>query len=122
MMGSTAQMVALACHLNAASRGIARPPLFPGNSACQFCEHVRFVRPEGGVYTNDTKWEEAAASPDEWLAQYDGRGSRALLFHWTENDPARPDRRSAGFVGGGGRWTIAVHPRDADVVDLWEGR
>ena len=44
MNGPLAQIVALACHANAAFREGKAPPFFPQNSTCRFCDRVSFGR------------------------------------------------------------------------------
>jgi hypothetical protein len=118
MVGTTAQLVALSCHFNSLIRGIATDPFFPGNSTCQFCEYIRFVRPPLGSSGHSASWTTVANTPDEWLAREARPGRSALLVHDRVDDPRFPDRMSAGFVGGGGRWLLALtaHGR----MDAWE--
>lgn len=111
MVGTTAQLVALTCHFNACARGLATGAFFPGNSTCQFCEFVRFVRPRSGGIAGPVAWDVVAATPDDWLATEAVPGASAAIVHQTVNDPRIPDRMSAGFVGGGGRWMLVTGSR-----------
>ena len=92
---STAQVLALACHLNARCRGMSVERMFPGNSTCRFCEFVRFVQ----IVPRSTRiggLPECIESPDEWLdALLHNGASRSLIFY-------------TGFPGVGGDWWIAV--------------
>lgn len=117
MVGPTAQLVAICCHFNGRAHGIHAGPLYPANSTCLFCESIRFLRhetPPGG----SACWNEVATGPDEWLSQEAAPGRAALLLHGRGEERGISDRMSAGFVGGGGRWHLAVV--SADGTSLWE--
>ena len=63
-------------------------------------------------------WKTVAKSPDEWLLDEAKPGRTALFVHRRVDDPQFPDRMSAGFVGGGGRWLLALTSKTG--MDLWE--
>ena len=112
-----AQLVALACHANAALRGQRTPGFFPGNSTCRHCTEVSFFdsRNQG---SEDTL---IAATPDDWfdrLARDGARGVRVVLQR--RNAGPFADRMTAVFVGGGSQWALAV--RRADSTDSWLSR
>lgn len=114
MVGPTAQIAALTCHVNARARGIRTPRFFPANSTCKFCEYVHFVRQKRRLFS--TRVQITAATPDEWLDTIADRGcTLARIIHGSLNAPQISDRMSAGFVGGGGRWLLCVERQD-----LWE--
>jgi hypothetical protein len=117
MNGPIAQLVALCCHLNGRARGVGGRPFFPANSTSQFCEYIHFVRQveqSFGKYA----WKTVATTPDEWLLQEATPGKRAYIVHGRVNNPQISDRMSAGFVGGGGRWLLALTADRGD--NLWE--
>ncbi len=115
MVGPTAQLVALACRFNARARCISADPFFPGNSTCQFCEFVHFVRRKSWFRKNE--WNVVAHSPDEWLAAEAQPSRRAVLTRRETNDRTLSDRMSAGFVGGGGDWKL--HVIEAGRANSW---
>lgn len=108
MVGPTAQLVALACHFNARARGAVSATFFSANSTCQFCEYVRFVRRDGGLFGIGGDWKVVAKTPDEWISTQAKSSRRALITREPGMDPRLSDRMSAGFVGGGGTWTLWV--------------
>ena len=119
MDGSTAQIVALTCHLNARRRGIQSPRFFPDNSTCQFCESIRFLRERRKRFFRAREWHVVAQTPDDWLDSMAADGfSRAVLLHRETKDPQLPDRMSAAFVGGGGRWLLSLERNGR--ADYWE--
>jgi hypothetical protein len=56
--------------------------------------------------------------PDVWLSLEAVPGRFALVIHGQAADPHIADRMSAGFVGGGGRWLLAVMSPNGS--SLWE--
>ncbi len=108
MNGPIAQAVALVCHGNAALRGAPVPRFFPDNSTCQFCDRVEFVE-LGGSTPGEAGERVVATTPDEWFERLKDGGVVALrLGHGSSGgDPPLCDRLTAGFVGGGGQWSIA---------------
>ncbi len=108
MNGPIAQIVALTCYGNAVLSGHKAPPFFPANSTCQFCERVAFVTLDK-TFFGKVKEEEVAKSPDDWFSLL--KSQRALgirLVRAPQDNPGISDRMSAGFVGGGGTWTMEV--------------
>lgn len=119
MVGPTAQLAALTCHLNARRQGIAAPRFFPDNTTCRFCESVQFLYPKRGWFRRKVRWEVVAGTPDDWLGSIvDGRFSRAVLVHRAVDDPLFSDRLSAGMIGGGGRWLLLI--QRGELSDCWE--
>jgi hypothetical protein len=134
MVGSTAQLVALACHFNATCRCLPAAQFFPANSTCKSCEYIRFARPRRTFWRRAGRWALAAPSPDAWIAA-GARPGRCALIQWQGSDaPNAPDRKLAGLVGGGGRWFLLtgdnrrtdawapswqVHTRDAPDRHIW---
>lgn len=134
MNGEIAQLVALACFLNGRVQGKPASFSLASNSTCNFCKYVRFERHHAGWFRSS--WKIAAATPEEWLAHEAGHGRNAWLLHEPTYGP-HPDWKSAGFVGGGGRWFLVttlgessdlwqadwkVGDRDADEDRLWQVR
>ena len=117
MVGTTAQIVALAAQLNARRRLLPTLP-FLSNSTCQFCEFVHFVSPGPQSPEQPAQWQPLAATPDDWLLQQTSLGRGGLLVHLSRNDPRVSDRMLAGMVGGGGRWLLATVA--AGRGDVWE--
>jgi hypothetical protein len=119
MVGPTAQIVALTCHLNARKQGITTLQFFPENSTCQFCEFIRFLRAKRKGFTRAPRWEVVAGSPDDWFdLVVDASFYRARLIHGAIHDPRFSDRMTAGFVGGGGRWLLAIER--GEHFECWE--
>lgn len=118
MLGTTAQLVALACHFNGRARGMPADAFFPSNSTCKFCEYIRFVRRRSGWSGKSTSWQTCASSPDAWLSREPKPGRSALILHQRIDDPRISDRMSAGFVGGGGRWLLITTSGASS--DAWE--
>jgi hypothetical protein len=119
--GTIAQIVAIACHGNAALRGMARPRFFPGNSTCQFCERVAFVEMRRGLLGR-VEEHAVAPTPDDWFGVLSDAGVLGLRLAY-ESSVDRPlgDRTSAVFIGGGGQWSLAtVSPGSRS--DVWMAR
>lgn len=117
MVGPTAQLIALCCHFNGRSQGVAVGPFFPTHSTCRFCEYIHFLRYEKR-WLWWSRWKEIAATPDAWLEIEAVPGRFARLVHGETGNTHFSDRMSAGFVGGGGRWLFAVV--SANGPSLWE--
>jgi hypothetical protein len=102
-----AQLVALTCHGNAHLRGArAAVPFFPGNSTCAFCDRIDFAAAEGWLARTERT---IAATPDDWFVHLERTGANALrVLREPQNHPLAPDRMTAGFAGGGGRWMLAA--------------
>lgn len=112
MNGPIAQAVALTCHGNAALRASSPSDFFAGNSTCQFCDAVTFVR-LGKSWLGKAKEELVAEAPARWFERLRGEKTRGLrLVRETGSGPLS-DRTSAGFVGGGGDWFIETVGADA---------
>jgi hypothetical protein len=115
-----AQLVALTCHGNAWLRGV-RPeqPFFPGNSTCRFCDRIVFLRrtrPWLGPAVDDA----VADSPDAWFAWLAATGAQGLsLRHIADTRAPFPDRLTAGFADGGGRWSVVVRGPGAHRAEQW---
>jgi hypothetical protein len=106
MNGPIAQIVALTCHGNAFLCGQPGPQFFPINSTCQFCERVMFVTLSKSIF-GKSKEAVIAAHPDAWFGHLKAAGVRGIRLLLTpQNAPGLSDRMSAGFVGGGGTWTM----------------
>src|SRR5579871_5752363 len=119
MVGPIAQLVALCCHFNGRSRGFADGSFFPENSTCQYCEYIHFVRRQASSAAKPESWEIVATTPDEWLRQEAKPGRSAVVIRRAVNHPMISDRKSAGFVGGGGRWLLATSTDEG--MNFWEG-
>lgn len=117
MVGPTAQLVALACHVNAQAQGVRTATFFPTNSTCQFCEYIRFIRQEGGLLGMGRSWRVAADTPDQWLDMQAKRSRGAIISREGGSDPRLSDRMSAGFVGGGGKWKLWIV--EGEKADVW---
>lgn len=120
MVGSIAQLVALACHLNGRARGLRTGPFFPSNSTARFCEYVQFVRHQQLWFGQTEKWTIAAQTPDEWLARESQPERRAIIAHQPIDDPHISDPMSVGLVGGGGRWQLNIVSDGR--MDVWEAK
>jgi hypothetical protein len=106
--GPTAQLVAIACHGNAALRGVAHPRFFPDNSTCQFCERVDFVDRRRGLIGR-VKEHAVASMPDDWFGVLSDEGTLGLqVAYGSSGDQRLGDRLTAGLVGGGGQWSITT--------------
>lgn len=120
MTGTTAQLVALVCHLNATSSIAPTDSFLEKNSTCKFCEYVHFLRRQRGWLSRGIAWRIVAKTPEQWLTLERRKKCRAYLVHQRNDNVELPDRMSAAFIGGGGSWRIAlVHDRQ---MDLWEPR
>lgn len=101
-----AQIVALTCHANAFLSGRSMAPFFQENSTCVFCDRVAFVVLEKSFFRK-TSEKEVAGNPDEWFSFLKAQGVRGIrLICSPREDPGISERMSAGFVGGGGTWTM----------------
>ena len=101
-------MVALTCYGNAVLSGHKAPLFFPANSTCQFCERVAFVTLDK-TFFGKVKEQEVAKSPDDWFSLLKSRRALGIrLARAPQDNPGISDRMSAGFVGGGGTWTMEV--------------
>ena len=108
MNGPLAQIVALTCHANAFLQGKTLKRFFPENSTCSFCDSISFVKLKSSL-TGKIRETLIAPSPDEWFRYLKGSGVTDVLLSWKpQNREKTRDRMTAGFVGGGGTWTMEV--------------
>jgi hypothetical protein len=108
MNGTIAQIVALTCHVNAFLKGAGVREFFHKNSTCTFCDRVTFVTVEKSFF-GKTKEKLVAKTPQEWCQLLKTSGAvRVRLSSTPQNDSHISDRMSAGFVGGGGTWSMEV--------------
>lgn len=116
MVGPTAQLVALASLINTRARGILVPTMFPDHSTCQFNEYVHFLRQQRAWMLGKRTWKTVARSPDEWInAVFKSGGRAARVVYRPIGIDWLSARMSAGFVGGGGEWSLLVmHGRKCD--------
>ena len=112
MNGPLTQFVALTCHANAFLRGRPVPPFFPGNSTCQFCDWVKFVKASKSLFGKPTETP-AAAHPDAWFEYLKAEHVVAVRLSSTpQNRPGISDRMASAFVGGGGTWAMeTIRPK-----------
>jgi len=121
MDGPVAQIVALTCYGNAYLAGHDIPAFFPANSTCQYCDKITFAkaRPLLSWIVGE---REVAATPDDWFQWLRVAGARGIRLSWTPRKlPGIPDRMTAGFVGGGGRWQMET-VYSGDRSDSWVAR
>jgi len=103
-----AQIVALTCYGNALLQGIPVGEFFPGNSTCIFCDRVTFVTIKKSFFWKP-KEKEIAGTPDQWFRLLGASGAIGIRLSRTpQNIPHISDRMAAGFVGGGGTWSMEV--------------
>jgi hypothetical protein len=123
MNGPIAQFVALTCHANAYLRGLRIPGFFPSNSTCKFCDRIKFFNVSKTLF-GKVRQAEVANSPDGWFeCLRTDDVPEVRLSCAPQNDPGIPDRMSAGFVGGGGTWSIKVTDRKGQTavwLSKWE--
>src|SRR5271157_2741865 len=121
MKGSIAQFVALTCHANAFLQRLANQSrFFPDNSTCTFCDRISFVEVKK-PWLGRPRETVVAPTPDDWFKYLAGKQTLGVrLIHQLQNDPRVSDRMTAGFVGGGGRWMLAV--RYLNSIDYWMAR
>jgi len=121
MNGPIAQIVALTCYGNAFLQGISVREFFPKNSTCMFCDRVNFVTIKKSFF-GKPKEKEIAKTPDEWFRFLETASAVGIRLSRTpQNNPHILDRMSAGFVGGGGTWSIEViFPKNRS--EFWTAR
>lgn len=121
MNGPIAQIVALTCYGNAFLAGEPAERFFSANSTCQFCESVTFATLNKNIF-GKVKEVEIASSPEAFFANLKSRGARGIRLSQAQQNNSRiADRLSAGFVGGGGTWTMEVlFPRE--LSEFWIAR
>jgi hypothetical protein len=121
MNGATAQIVALTCHGNGYVKNGKAAPFFPSNSTCKFCDRINFAVVKKNWFGR-TKEREVAQTPDDWFEYLGSIKAKALrLVYSSQNDPNISDRMSAGFVGGGGSWSLEVLLPDS-ASEYWLSR
>lgn len=116
MNGTTAQIVALACHFNGRAAGNTNAGSFSANSTCKFCEFVAFGECRASL-DGHTEWFLVAPNPDECLSQKAQACARALLSY----EPAkglRQDRQLAGLIGHGGTWKLLLE--NGSIREAWK--
>ena len=83
----------------------------------KFAEHV--PKPESvpvDVVYDDKRM--IASNPSKWLDFLEKRGVTKLRLHYLSSSHELPDRITAAFVGGGGRWIIeAIHGSTSDIYE-----
>jgi hypothetical protein len=105
MNGPLAQIVALACHANAAFRDGVAPLFFPLNSTCRFCDRVSFGRSRRRF--SFLPAGRSIESPDDWMNTLAQGGAIGARLHWRPSTCGRTsDRMTAGLVGGGDSWRL----------------
>ncbi len=108
MNGTIAQLVTLTCYGNAFLSGQATTQFYSTNSTFLYCEQATFVT-IGTTFLGKPKETEIAHDPGAWFTYLKGRGANGFrLARAPQNKPGISDRMTAGFVGGGGDWTIEV--------------
>jgi len=108
MNGPIAQIIALTCYGNAFLQGMDVGQFFPKNSTCVFCDRVTFVTVEKS-FLGKPKEKEVAKTPEEWFKYLKTAGAVGVrLSRAPQNDSHISARMSAGFVGGGGTWSMEV--------------
>lgn len=120
MNGPIAQMVALACHANAAVRGRRVQGFLEANSTCRHCDEVSFFefRKSSGAEPLEVA---VAATPDEWFEHlFRTQVVGVRLSHRAQVGGPFPGRMTAGLVGGGGQWIMTT--RTAASSDFWMSR
>lgn len=117
--GPIAQIVALALHGNAALTGIGSIDFVAQNSTAQFCQSIDFVREEPRWFGLGTPERRIMSTPEQWFADLRNRKVVRIGVRWVSGkEKSAPDRMLAGFVGGGGTWTIQVQLSD-DSYEQW---
>jgi hypothetical protein len=123
MNAPVAQFVALTCHANAFLRGLRIPEFFASNSTCKFCDWVRFFNVSNTLF-GKARQTEVATTPNGWFEHLKAEDVPEVRLYCTpQNDPGIPDRMSAGFVGGGGTWSMKVTDRKGQTtvwLSKWE--
>ncbi len=109
MNGPIAQIVALALHGNAVLSGANSTDFLAQNSTAQFCQSIQFVLEEPTWFGFGTPEKRTMISPEQWFADLKQRKAIRIGVRWvTSKEKSAPDRMLAGFVGGGGTWTMQI--------------
>jgi hypothetical protein len=122
MQGTIAQIVALTVHGNCILQkglDVAGGEFQAQNTTFKFCESVNFVDGTSGappvnlaVYATDVQG---------WFQRLHDEGIRGLrMSYGPSSQQDVPDRKLAGFVGGGGEWLIEARGRSKS--DFWQSR
>lgn len=122
--GPISQIVALALHGNAVLAGGHTVGFLEQNSTAIFCQSIVFSREEPTWLGFGKQERTVMASPEQWFDDLKKRKAARIGVRWTSGkDPGAPDRLLAGFVGGGGAWTLQVQLADGNYeqwVAQWE--
>lgn len=120
MNGPIAQLVALTCHANGCLQHASDAQFFPDNSTCKFCDRIVFVEIKKS-WLGKPSVRTVADDPDRWFKHLVERGVTGVrIVYQQKGDPRISDRMSAGFVGGGGQWMLAV--QDTRATEYWVAR
>ncbi len=117
MQGAIAQLLSLTAHGNEYLAGKLEKNYYPENSTFKFCKHVIFVDLE----RTGEEWNEKefAIDPTSWFELVKTMGVVQFRVRYIPTSSEQiPDRMSAGFVGGGGRWLIETVKLNNS--DFWE--
>lgn len=118
MIDHTANTVAMACHLNARIRGVTCPPIAQNEVVFNFHHSVEFWDAKRKLLSKKFKPKLVSTDPDEWIDDKIRRGTtRASLMYRPSPNGTRKDRKTAGFVGGGGQFLLVLHRKTN--VELW---
>jgi hypothetical protein len=112
MNGPIAQIVALALHGNAFLGGTDSRDFIAKNSTAQHCQSIMFTREEKSWFGLGPVKIVECSSPEMWFADLRARSARRIGVRWVSGNESAPDRMLAGFIGGGGTWTIQVQMAD----------
>lgn len=122
MTGTIAQAVAITIHGNSILQrrlALEGDEFQERNSTFKFCESVNFIEhlsdPSKG---NETLY---AANVRDWFERLGREGAVGFrLSYGASGERTVPDRKLAGFVGGGGQWLIEA--RGPGSSDFWQPR
>ncbi len=114
MDGRLAQLIALASHGNAYLGGREIPRLW-GNSTCCYCVRVEFTawRRRWRVFGKRSE-RCVAPTPGDWFRRLRAQRARRLRIWHTPGQGPFPDRVTAGFLDGGGTWSLEAELPDGD--------
>lgn len=107
MLGSTVQLIGLACHAAARVRGLPVKRFFPDHHACDYCKELIFRLSTDNVVAND---------PDDWIDGLLRRGPFRVRLSTGSSRSIAFDRETSGYVGGGGEVLLWIiwNGQDAD--------
>ncbi len=113
-----ANTIAMACHLNASARGIDCPSIGQNEVVFKFHRSVEFWGANRKLLSKKLELKLISTDPDEWVNDQIQSGvTRASLVYRPSPKGTREDRKTAGFVGGGGKFLLVLH-RKTD-AELW---